>query len=121
MALTSITWARPKATATLDETLAPVAAIADAGDTAIVDIYASVNSANKVLVRVKLKLEKNGTDFRVGMSSLVFPGNATTYSAGGSTPADSAAVTGKSTPVVYSSTVDLDAFYSAAGDARADS
>ncbi len=108
----------PKAAKTLPLT----AAIADgADDSFIVDIFTPVSldgggTANKVLFRVSLPytILESQTEATITLNSLIyaFAGNATTYSAGGITPALSVA---KKENTIY-----LDAFLTAAGDTRDD-
>lgn len=108
--------ADPKESTPLDLT----AAIADgANDEFIVDIYTPValdggGTANKVLFRVVLpySILESDTDASIALNALIysFAGNATTYSAGGTTPALSLAT--------KTNTVQLDGFLTAAGNAR---
>lgn len=105
------------------EKILPLTAVIADGtdDSFIVDIYTSVTldgsgTANKTLFRVILPytILESETDATITLSSLIyaFAGNATTYSAGGTTPALSIA---KKENVVH-----LDAFLTAAGDTRDD-
>lgn len=96
------------------------AAIADGtNDEFIVDVYTAVSldaggTANKTLFRVVLpySILESDTDATITLNALIyaFAGNATTYSAGGTTPALSLAT--------KSNTVRLDGFLTAAGNAR---
>lgn len=122
MALSAKNYDRPKLAQKLTENFTPIVALADnSNDTAILDIYANVNSANKVLCRVKVKVNVSGVNMAVTAQALVFPGTAATYSAGGTTPADAAAIAAQTTSEFPLASINLDSFYTEAGDARVNS
>lgn len=111
---------RLKAASKLAKSLPLTAVIADgADDSFIVDIHLAVtkddaSTANKTLFRVVLPytILESETEASVTLNSLIyaFAGNAVNYAVGGTTPPISVA---KKENVVY-----LDAFLTAAGDAR---
>jgi len=129
MALSSANWVRPKATTTLNEAIAQTAKIYD--DTAngrwVLDIYATVNAA--------LRLEKRFLITPSGYAggSLILTIAELDYSAlAASTYVDTDLASATTAPFTIaaggtpkiigtSSTLNLDAFYTLAGDARANS
>lgn len=129
MALSSANWVRPKAATTLNEAIVQNAKLYD--DTAngrfVLDIYATVNA--------QLRLEKRFLITPSGYTggSLVFTIAELDYSAlAASTYVDTNLASATSSPFTIaaggtpkeigkSSTLDLDAFYTLAGDARANS
>jgi len=116
MALTAQNWSRPKLAQAQTTALTPLAALADTGsDTAIVDIYSSINATNKVLARVKIQIVATATNFKLNIQSLMFDGNAANYSAGGAIPTDAVANAALISPVYSTPSIDLNAFYTAAG------
>lgn len=104
---------RPKADTTLSESVPLSAAVAEVGSTFVIDIYTSINSANKVLCRIIVSRAISGNNITFTDTKYVFAGASTTYSAGGTVPPLSQAALGN--------TVDLDAALTANGDARANS
>lgn len=106
-------WTRP-VTSTAAKAITPTADIAAVSGAFVVDVYGTVNSLSKVLTRIRIPVEFSGFQFRVGSQFLLFPGSAANYSAGGTTPANAAAIS--TTDVVYSPYIDLNNFYTAAGE-----
>jgi hypothetical protein len=109
---------RPKLATSLSESVVLSAAIAEGTDEFIVDINVTVtrddtNTVTKTLCRVKLPFTINGTTLKVTDKKYIFPGNATSYSSGGNTPALSTGQEGN--------TIDLNAFFALAGDAQKNS
>lgn len=109
---------RPKLATTLSEPVVLTAAIAEGTDEFIVDINATITNdssqqVTKTLCRVKLPFTINGTTFKVTDKKYVFPGNATNYSSGGNTPALSTGLEGNM--------VELNSFFTQAGDAQKNS
>jgi len=86
----------------------------DGANTFVIHVNATVNAATKVVKRMKLALNISGNSLSPTLTVLDFAGNAASYT-GVSVPADSAAT---ATQVLALNTIDLDAFYTAAGVAR---
>lgn len=111
---------RPKLATTLVEALSLSAAIADGGDgnTFVVDITTNVTQDDtdvvpKTLARIIITPGISGSSMTVTMQPYTFNGDAADYSAGGIVPSLSVATKGN--------VVDLDAFFTAAGDTRKNS
>lgn len=108
---------RPKLNATLSESASMSADVADGadGNSFVIDITTDVirddtTTVTKTLCRIVVPISILGVQAEFSGNFYVFPGNAANYVAGGTTPALSAGTAGK--------TVDLDAFFTAAGDTR---
>ena len=86
----------------------------DADNTFVIHLNATVGGNTKVVKRLKLALNISGATLTPVITALDFAGAAASYT-GVSTPADSAATV---TQTVQLNSVDLDAFYTAAGVAR---
>lgn len=117
MAITT-SFSRPKLATALSEPVILSAAIAEGTDEFIVDINVSITNDSsatvvKTLCRVKLPFTITGTTLKITDDKYVFAGNATTYSSGGNTPALSTGTKGN--------TIDLNAFFTLAGDAQKNS
>lgn len=113
MAITA-DYARPKLDGTLTEALAITPVVAEVGQTAVIDLTATIATNPKTLMRIVVPLNQSGVTLDLSnMAVYAFAGDSTNYSAGGTTPPLS-----EGTLV---STLDLDAYYTAAGDARVNS
>jgi hypothetical protein len=113
MAITK-TFNRPKLDTTLSKNVSISAAVAEVSDGFAVDITITVtkddtSTVTKTAVRALLPLAIKGTTLEVGNSFYTFPGSATTYSSGGTTPSLSAGTKGN--------TVELNSWLTAVGDA----
>ncbi len=114
----SDTFARNKAATTVSKALSLSAVIAEGTKEWIVDVNLTVTkddttTVTKTLFRVNIPYVIVGHEMVVNSAFYKFPGSATTYSAGGSTPPLSEGSIGNQ--------VDLNAFLIAAGDAQENS
>lgn len=119
MALNSVNYSRPAATQTNNEAIVIAAAVAD--DTAnsrfIVDITATVNAATRLVKKVVITPEYSGVNLRLDIKEYHFAGSATYTN---STNPAIATATNASAPFNGKTNwLDLDAFYTSAGDTRA--
>lgn len=122
MALTSVNFTRPAATTQNNEAIVLTAvALEDTAatpDTVKLDLKATVNAAARLIHRTRITPEYSGSYGRLKYEYLSFASSADqTYADDDTTPftdaeADSATLIG------YSPWMDLDAFYTLAGDAR---
>lgn len=122
MALTSDNFQRPAATSVNNEAITLTAvAIEDTAatpDNVTLDLKATVNAAARLIHRVRVTPEYSGTSGRLKIEWLNFSNQAAqTYAdakSGNFEDADALSVT----VVGYTPWLDLDALYTAAGDAR---
>jgi hypothetical protein len=122
MALTSVNYTRPAATLTNNEaivlTLVGIEDTAANPDNVTIDLKATVNAAARLVHRIRLTPVIEGATQKVKVEFLDFSSAAaSTYADAKTTPftdaeADSVTVIG------YSPAINLDAFYTTAGDAR---
>ena len=80
----------------------------------IIDFTGVVNANTKLIKRFKVPLTFGGSTLTQNVTELTFAGNAANY-VSSTSPADSVAVATLSHTLT---SVDMDAFYTAAGDAR---
>ena len=123
MALTSANFQRPAATSVNNEAIALTAVVLE--DTAAtpgnvtLDLKATVNAAARLIHRIRVTPEYAGTMARNKVEYLTFTNQAAnTYAdakTGNFEDVDALSVT----LIGYTPWIDLDAFYTAAGDARA--
>ena len=105
---------RPKLDGTLTEALAITPAVAEVGQTAVVDLTATIAASPKTLMRIVIPLSQSGVTLDLtNVQVYAFAGDSTNYSAGGTVPPLSEATAVR--------TVDLDAYFTAAGDPRVNS
>lgn len=114
MAISS-SFARPKAATTLTETLTLTGNFAEdvANNRWIVDITQTISATEYTVFRVYIPFSVSGTVLTVEPVVYKFPGDATAFSAGGSTPDVAEGSLGKQ--------IDMDNFHQSAGDPRANS
>ncbi len=112
------TYSRPKLNQTLLEGYSITIADGETAGTFVIDIIATVGSNPKLLNRIILTPNISGYNLSFGGQILTFPGTAADRSSV-TVPANNASTGTASTFVTP--TVDLDAFYTAAGDTRANS
>lgn len=122
MALTAITWARPLATTTGNETATLTPRVYENGANTIFDLTGTINSAIRLYSRKVITPEVSGGQYREKIEFYRYTGTFdNTY-----TPTDLASVTtspftlaeGTIYKTEYSEWIDLDAAHTAAGDAR---
>lgn len=129
MALSSANWVRPKAATTLNEAIVQTAKLYD--DTAngrfVLDIYATVNAALRLEKRFLITPSGYAggslvlTIAELDYSALAASTYVDTDLASATTAPFTIAAGGTPKTVGTSSTLNLDAFYALAGDARANS
>ena len=123
MALTSITWARPLATTTANETDTLTPKHYENGTNTIIDLYGTINSAIRLYSRKVITPEVSGGQYREKIEFYRYTGtfdntyDPTNLASAVTTPFTLAAGTIYKTE--YSEWIDLDAAHTAAGDARA--
>jgi len=112
----SRSFTRPLATTTAveAETVTPTLTIDDANNTVILEWVATVGAASRIFRRLKIADTFSGASLSQTVTDMVFAGSRTYVSS--TNPADSLA---NSTTTYTLAAIDLDAFHTAAGDARA--
>ena len=123
MPLTSQNWNRKLGNPFTTEALAPdaEATFDNAERRIITNIFAPVNAVPKLLGRVVIptrfvKPDGRSWQFQFGAQLLVYPGGAANYTVGGAAPALNTATNLESAGIVWAPAIDLDTFYTAAGD-----
>lgn len=113
-------WSRPLANPNSTEALALTAAVVEdaANKRIIINLFATIGSSPKLIQRIVLPIEIHENILRVGAIHYVFPGGAANYVAGVATPALDAAVNYEEPESAWGPPIDLNAFYTAAGDAQ---
>jgi len=119
MPLNSVNYVRPAATQTNNEAIVLTGAIADDATNGrfIVDITATVNAATRLIKKVVITPEYSGVNVRLDIKEYHFAGSGTYTNA--TTPAISTATNAAAPFNAKTAYLDLDALYTAAGDARA--
>lgn len=122
MALTSITWARPLATTTANETAALTPKVYEDGTRSIRDFYGTINSAARLYNRIVETPEVSGGQFRIKIEFYRYTGTFdNTYdptNLASATTSPFALSEGTVYKTEYTEWLDLDAAHTAAGDAR---
>lgn len=122
MALTSANYVRPAATSTNNEAI--VLALNGLEDTAAtpdnvtVDLKATVNAAARLVHRLRITPEISGTNQRLKIEFLDFSSSADQAYANAKTTPFTDAEADSVVQVGYTPWVNLDAFYTLAGDVR---
>lgn len=113
MAISS-SFTRPLATVTASETANLTAALTESGSTHIVDITTTVGANTKLIKRLKITYAYQGVNLVATVTEIDFAGSVANY-VSATSPADNLGTTG----VAYNLTAkDMDAFFTAGGDAR---
>ena len=81
-------------------------------------LIAQISGKTKVLSRIVVKPELSGSQLKFTMKSLKYRGDAADFTPNGLVPLANAAVNIDTAIVTTTELIDLDAFYTAAGDLR---
>lgn len=114
-------WQRPFSEAAEAKTTAITHVLTETGGKAIVDVTTTINSTSKIIARLVLTPVLTGSTLKYQVNLLTFEGDAHGNYTSATNPADStAANAGASAQVVVPDTINLDAYYTAAGVNRTD-